>query len=717
MASYRKESLINRKFYYIQEIIRMKVFRHPLAIMYLIFIVLVVAGLIFLFNVFDLFVRDSTVVIPKPASTDYTRWELPKGAKARLGKGQIRDIKFAPDGTRFAVATTIGVWMYDAKTGAEISLLSGDRHDYNGIAFSYDGSTLSGVNADGEISRWDVSIGELHTMLKSDTVGYLYKVDFSEDSTKLAIVSIHNDIEKINVWNLDKGNSPTFTNLDVGKEDGLSPTIALSPDNRFLATSKEEKADRYPIHVWNTDSGERLFTLERDEHSRTKVLAFSPDGKTLVSCDYDTIFLWDLHTKTVRTTFKTDWGLSALAFSPNGKLLASGDDDGLVILWNATVQQKGFAGKIGQNLSSLKLKKHREEIVSMAFSPDGKMLLSGSKDGTIRAWDTTTGQQHYICPGHVSEVSDIAVSAEDNTLISLHTQENKLIKWDITTGHPFSSTFFTLKGPETISQNANKFVVNTFGFKHRIQLWDTAKIRLKYNLNGHGYPSEFWRLVNAFSPDENMVAVTTSRYQTGTIYLWDIANPSKSLLGRIFNPKSIQPKYTFQGNQQEVTALAFSPDGKILASSGEGLDINLWNTESGSKLLTLTGDRSSIDNLVFSPDGNMLASAYYSTVYLWDLTDLTTGNLVRKIETHSGAQTLLFSPDGRHLVSGGWDGKIRLIDSDSGQVLSTHTGHADGISRKISKLVFLEDGKTLASACEDGTILLWDWDRITNRDR
>ncbi|MYI93225.1 WD40 repeat domain-containing protein, partial [Candidatus Poribacteria bacterium] len=120
----------------------MKVFRHPLAIMYLIFIVLVVAGLIFLFNVFDLFVRDSTVVIPKPASTDYTRWELPKGAKARLGKGQIRDIKFAPDGKRFAVATTIGVWMYDAKTGAEISLLSGDRHDYNGIAFSYDGSTL-----------------------------------------------------------------------------------------------------------------------------------------------------------------------------------------------------------------------------------------------------------------------------------------------------------------------------------------------------------------------------------------------------------------------------------------------------------------------------------------------------------------------------------------------------------------------------------------------
>ena len=380
-------------------------------------------------------------------------------------------------------------------------------------------------------------------------------------------------------------------------------------------------------------------------------------------------------------------------------------------------QQKGLAGKIGQNLSSLKLKKHREEIVALAFSPDGKMLLSGSKDGTIRAWDTTTGQQQYICPGHVSEVSDIAVSAEGNTLISLNSDEDILIKWDINTRHPFSSSFFSLKSPQTISKNANKFIVRKFGFGRRIQLWDTTKVRLQYNLNGHGYPSDYWSLVNAFSPDEKLVAVTASEYQIGTVYLWDIANPSKTFLGRIFNPKSIQPKFKFQDSQSEVEALAFSPNGKILASCGDGPVINLWSSETGDKLYTLTGDQSSFDNLAFSPDGNKLASAYYSTVYLWDLTGLTIGSLVRKIKTHSAAQTLLFSPDGGTLVSGGWDGKIQLIDSDSGQVLSTHTGHSDGISRKISKLVFLEDGKTLASACEDGTILLWDWDRITNRDR
>ena len=83
--------------------------------------------------------RDSTELIPPSSNTEYIRWQLPEGAKVRLGKGSINDIKFSPDGTRFAVATTIGVWMYDAQTGKEISLFKGDRQDIKGVAFSKDG--------------------------------------------------------------------------------------------------------------------------------------------------------------------------------------------------------------------------------------------------------------------------------------------------------------------------------------------------------------------------------------------------------------------------------------------------------------------------------------------------------------------------------------------------------------------------------------------------
>ena len=232
-------------------------------------------------------------------------------------------------------------------------------------------------------------------------------------------------------------------------------------------------------------------------------------------------------------------------------------------------------------------------------------------------------------------------------------------------------------------------------------------------MNGHGYPSEYWSLLLAFSPDEKSVAVTSSKHQIGVIHLWDTANPQKSFFSKIFNPKAIPPKFTMQGQSLEVDSLAFSPNGKILASSGDGGEINLWNVETGKLLFTLTVNTRSKDNLVFSPDGKLLACADYALVYLWDL---KTHKMLRKIDTHNAVNTLLFTPDSRILVSGGWDGSIKLLDVDSGHLLSTPIGHTSRLSRGISKLIFLNDGRTLAGASEDDTILLWDWEKIARID-
>lgn len=688
----------------------MKVLRICFVLMTVLLVVL--AGIIVI--CWGLF-RDSTKLIPQPSSVEYTRWELPEGVKVRLGKGKVNDIKFSPDGTQFAVATTIGVWIYDAKTGAEISLFKGDRQDIKGIEFSADGHTLTGANSAGEISRWNAGTSELRSIIANEKVGYLFSVVFSENGTRLAGTST-NSLDEVRVWGLDDDAiPPTVTNIDVGFKEGRSPAIALSPDRRFLATARPE-GDKDPIHVWNADTGERLLTLARDEHGTIKSLAFSPDSKTLASCDYDSILLWDIDidTTTSRATFRTTFGLRTLAFSPNGEVLASGDSDGSINLWDATAKQQGFKGKISQYQPTLMLKGHKDEIYALTFSPDGKMLLSGSADGTIRAWDTTTGQQQFTCPGHVGDVSDIAASGEGNTLISVHSQEDQLLQWDINIGHPLSSSFFNLKSPKTISPNANTFVIEDWIWKRKLKLWDISNNRLRANLKGHGYPSKWWGLVLAFSPNEKMLAVTSSKHQIGVIQLWNIAKPPKSFLKRIFfNSKTIRPQWTLKGHSGVVKALAFSPNGKILGSSDDGAEINLWNMETGNRLFTFTGHQRGNRALAFSPNGKKLASVYYGTIYLWDL---TTRQLLTKSKTKASINVLLFSPDGKTLVVGKWDGKIQLLDAHTGQLLSTHIGHGSWINSQINKLVFLEDGKTLASASEDGTILLWDWEKIAQEN-
>ena len=291
----------------------------------------------------------------------------------------------------------------------------------------------------------------------------------------------------------------------------------------------------------------------------------------------------------------------------------------------------------------------------------------------------------------------------------MNSQEDQLLQWDINTGQPLSNTFFTLKSAKTISPNANTFVIEDRVWKRKLKLWDISNNQLRANLKGHGYPSKWWDLALAFSPDENMLAVTSSKHQIGVIHLWDIANPPKSFLKRItFNSKTIRPKWTLKGNPSVVNTLTFSPNGKILASCGDGAEINLWNVETGKLLFTLPGHQRGNGALAFSPDGKMLASVFYNTIYFWDL---TTRQLLITSKTKKHINVLQYSPDGKTLVVGKW-GKIQLLDAHTGHLLSTHIGHASWIDGQITKLVFLEDRKTLASASRDGTILLWDWEKI-----
>lgn len=171
---------------------------------------------------------------------DYTQWHLPEGAKGRLGKGEINQIQYSPDGTRLAVASGVGVWLYDTATYQEVALLTGHTGAVTSVAFSPDERTIASGNQDHTIQLWDTVTGKL---------------------------------------------KPTF----IGHTDRVN-SVAFSPDGRILASGSADKT----IRLWDASTDKHKRTLT-GHTSSVRSVVFSPDGETLASGSVDgTILLWEL---------------------------------------------------------------------------------------------------------------------------------------------------------------------------------------------------------------------------------------------------------------------------------------------------------------------------------------------------------------------------------------------------------------------------------------
>ena len=334
---------------------------------------------------------------------EHAQEHLPEGAKMRIGKGAANDITFSPDGTQFAVATDIGIWIYDAKTGAEITVLKQPDGGYGKIAFSPDGNLLAcatGSDGRGEVQLWDKAAGQLITTLPSPTdISSLF---FLQDGTKLACAG---SFGRVHVWEISSETPPVLvTDIRLFFEGWVDAWLTeLSPDGRFLAIAVPNWQDKdFSIQLWDGRTGELWHTLTGHKRSVT-ALTFSPDSKTLISGDeYETLRVWDTESGNLQSTLR--WrdrtSTHALAFSPKGRFLSSGHPDA-VRLWHYTVggvQQWDYA--IGDYQNIMDLKGHKDYVYRFAFSPDELTLLTASKDGTIIAWDTTTGNQRFTCEDH-----------------------------------------------------------------------------------------------------------------------------------------------------------------------------------------------------------------------------------------------------------------------------------------------------------------------------
>jgi len=553
----------------------------------------------------------------------------PIGEPIATGKNLV-GVAFNADGSKFAETAGNSVVIWDTKTRKAVGQPLSAKEDFVHVGFSPNGKLIAATTDayGGHPSRVFVWDTETRQMIGEPVEGSNFA--FIPDSTLLAIAQYTNlvlyDLRSHRV--LGKPLAAHTKNISV---------LAFNLDGTAVATGSEDKT----IVVWDVLRRAQVGTLTGHPESVSSLL-FDRDGEMLLSGDLGgNILRWSLEEMKAVDTPVKGFGdsISSIFAAPDGGVKALALEKNRVILLNVNHDPP-----LGERISAKDA--HGSTI---AFSPDGHLLASAGEFGNVEVWNLNSGKSEAL-EGHEKQVSSVAFAPDGKTLVS-GSMEGEVFFWDMTNRKALSS----LPAP-------------------------------------HGF-SPMWSL--AVSPDGKTVAAAGD----AKLHFFDVA--TRQQVGQAITSQ-----------KDRIWTVAYSPDGELLAAAGNNLQVVIWKAgEHQTQVKTLGTPMSSEGTdfevmpvgVAFSPDGKLMASSTRDhSVTLWDF---KSGRAILPLLVGHTARVagVAFSRDGKILASGGADGDIRLWDVDTHELLGTFQTQ----QQEVNSVVFSPDGGTLASVEHDDSITFW----------